>query len=120
MFFIGIFGIENKSKNILTNRNNICPLCNAYGSYDILKSYNYFHIFFIPLWKWTTRYFIRTHCCMKFCTLDNNIGLRIENGEMVEIKKEHIHCDNNCTLCPYCSSQIEPGFHYCPHCGKRI
>ncbi|WP_373844522.1 hypothetical protein [Clostridium sp.] len=28
MFFIGIFGIENKSKNILTNPNNICPLCN--------------------------------------------------------------------------------------------
>ncbi|WP_406792823.1 zinc ribbon domain-containing protein [Candidatus Clostridium eludens] len=123
MFFIGIFGIENKTKNILVNQNNICPLCSAYGRYDILKSYDYFHIFFIPLWKWNRRYFIKTHCCMKLCTLDNNIGVQIENGEMIEIKKEYTHCDshnNSYNFCPHCSSQIDSTFYYCPYCGNRI
>lgn len=123
MFFIGIFGIENKSKTISTSQNIVCPVCGAYGRYDVIKAYNFFHIFFIPLFQWNKQYFIQTRCCNKLCNLDTNIGLKIENGEAAEIKSEHIHCNKHYTngnFCPHCSSQVDPSFKYCPHCGNRI
>lgn len=123
MFFIGIFGIDNKSKIISTSQNIICPSCGAYGRYDVIKSYHYFHAFFIPLFKWNKRYFIQTHCCSRLCSLDKDLGLRIENGERVEIEDKHVHCNGphaNGSFCPRCAAQVDPAFKYCPHCGSRI
>jgi len=123
MFFIGIFGVEQKSKLISTNQNIVCPACGAYGRYDIIKTYNYFHVFFLPLFKWNNRYFIHTYCCNKICHLDYEIGSKIENGEQIDIKAEHVHCNsfyNNYKFCPHCSVQVDPTFQYCPYCGSRI
>jgi RNA polymerase subunit RPABC4/transcription elongation factor Spt4 len=128
MFFIGIFGISEKSKIIFTEQNIICPACNAYGRYDVIMSYSYFHAFFIPLFKWNKRYFLQTRCCNKLCNLDYDIGLKIQNGERVEIKEEHIHCNDfhagrahytGYKFCSHCSSQVDAAFQYCPHCGNK-
>lgn len=123
MFFIGIFGIENKNKIISTKQNVICPVCNAFGRYDILKSYTFFHVFFIPLGQWNKRYYIQTHCCKRLCSLDKDVGQKIENGEPVEITQETIHCNDsikNGHYCPRCSSQLDSSFRYCPNCGNRV
>ncbi|NLK39820.1 MAG: zinc ribbon domain-containing protein [Clostridiales bacterium] len=120
MFFIGIFGIEQKSK-IIATRQDPCPICGGYGQYDVIKSYNYFHIFFLPLWRWNIRYYIETGCCKRLCSLDNNIGGRIEKGEAVEIHQSDLHCSENSfqSTCPRCSSQLDPDFLFCPYCGNR-
>ena len=123
MFFIGIFGIDQKNKVIYTYRNTVCPSCSSFGSYDVILSYRYFHFFFIPLYKWGRSYFIKTHCCNKLCALDYDIGFRIEKGEQVEINTEHIHCHNqyaNKNFCSNCSSEVDPTFQYCPYCGNKI
>ena len=122
MFFIGIFGVQNKSKTIETKPNVICSLCGAYGRYEVIKTYNYFHIFFIPVWKWNVRYFIKTRCCEKVYEIEKDMGVRIERGESVVIGREHIHYGEQevIDLCPNCSAQLDPAFIYCPHCGTRI
>jgi len=123
MFFIGIFGIEQKNKVISTRHNIICPSCSAYGRYDVIMCYSYFHVFFIPLFKWNKQYFIQTHCCNKLCNLDYDIGRRIENGEQAEINSAHIHCHefySGRKYCPYCFSQLDTNFQYCPYCGKKL
>ncbi|NMB38846.1 MAG: zinc ribbon domain-containing protein [Firmicutes bacterium] len=122
MFFIGIFGIQNKQKHIKTENSIICPICEAYGRYDIIKTYNCFHIFFIPIWQWNKRYYVQTHCCNRTCELHQEIGIKLEKGESLTIEKEQIHCDDQhiTDICPYCSAHLEPSFNYCPNCGNQI
>jgi RNA polymerase subunit RPABC4/transcription elongation factor Spt4 len=122
MFFISIFGIEQRDKIIAERQNIICPICNAYGRYNVIKSYNYFHAFFIPLWRWNVRYYIQSYCCKKQCALDKDIGQKIDKGEPVEIYSENIRCGehNGLNICPHCSSHVAPDFQYCPYCGNKI
>lgn len=122
MFFIGIFGVQDKSKSIETKQNVICPLCGAYGRYEVMKIYRYFHIFFIPVWKWNVRYVIKTRCCGNVYEIDKEMGQRIEKGESVDIERIHIHHGEKdiIDLCPNCSAQLDPAYSYCPHCGTRI
>jgi len=122
MFFIGIFGVQNKTEKIHTKTAVICPVCEAYGRYEIVKSYAYFHIFFIPVWRWNKRYFIQTHCCSRICELSQGLGEQIEAGESIEIEKEHILCSDSprIRICPKCSARTEPSYQYCPHCGTRL
>ncbi|MGI6651085.1 MAG: zinc ribbon domain-containing protein [Limnochordia bacterium] len=123
MFFIGIFGVQSKMKTLRTEAGVICPLCETYDRFDVIQVYDYFHIFFIPLWKWNKRYFIQTRCCRSRCALDSELGARIEAGELVKITREHIDCtgpQGAATLCPHCRQALHPSFHYCPHCGTQL
>ena len=94
MFFIGIFGINTKEEEIKTENSIICPICEAYGRYEIIKRYTYFHFFFIPLWRWNRQYFIKTRCCNRICKLDTEIGIRLERGESISIGKEDLQCED--------------------------
>jgi len=121
MFFIGIFGVNTKTEPVKTETAVICPLCERYGRYEVLKAYTYFHIFFIPIWRWNKRYYIKTHCCDVFSEIDRETGERIEAGEAVEIEKEQIlDAYISIRICPNCHTKVEPNFQYCPHCGTRL
>jgi hypothetical protein len=74
MFFIGIFGIQDKDKYIGTCSNIECPSCGRLARYEIHKSYRYFHIFFIPIFRWNFRYFVKTSCCGRLYQLDPFVG----------------------------------------------
>ena len=52
MFFIGIFGVNQTEKPIGTYNNTICPNCGALTRLELYKRYTYFHLFFIPTFKW--------------------------------------------------------------------
>lgn len=122
MFFFVIFGTNEKEKVIKTNENIICPLCGAYGRYDVVKIYTYFHFYFIPLFRWNIRYHIRTHCCAKMCEISKSAGKNIESSVAKQVKQEDILFNftiKNC-ICQYCHSQINNAFTYCPHCGKKL
>ncbi|MDI9419829.1 MAG: zinc ribbon domain-containing protein [Bacillota bacterium] len=122
MFFVGIFGIQNKTQHITSESAVICPVCERYGRYDIIKSYYYFHVFFVPVWRWNRRYYIQTHCCSRICELDQETGSNIEAGHSVVIEKEHIRCSDRTAApaCPNCSARLDPRFAYCPHCGSPL
>lgn len=122
IFFIGIFGIQDKTKKISTESAIICPICERYGRYDIVKRFTYFHIFFIPLWRWNKRYFIQSQCCSRICELEPELGARIESGESMEITREQLLCDDYHIEenCPNCTARVEQGFQYCPHCGSKL
>lgn len=122
MFFIGIFGVQSKSQPIRTEQSIICPVCGAYSRYDVIQSYTYFHIFFLPVWKWNYRYFIKTRCCQRLCELDQVVGTRIARGEAVEIKSGDLNCEGSAQprVCLNCSRQVDPKYNYCPNCGNRM
>ncbi|NLJ79475.1 MAG: zinc ribbon domain-containing protein [Firmicutes bacterium] len=118
MFFIGIFGIRTKRKKIQTRQGACCPICGAYDRFAIVQEYQYLHFFFIPLWRWNTRYFLETRCCGERRKLSSELGKRIAGGE--EEALEDIKIEDHLLRCPFCSKRIDPGFLFCPHCGQKL
>ncbi|NLT96782.1 MAG: zinc ribbon domain-containing protein, partial [Christensenellaceae bacterium] len=43
MFFIGIFGIEDKEKELREYANIVCPNCGGYSRAVLTQYYTYFH-----------------------------------------------------------------------------
>ena len=62
MFFIGIFGVHQTEKQLGNYNNVICPSCGSFTRLQIFKRYTYFHIFFIPVFKWNIKYLHKAAC----------------------------------------------------------
>lgn len=121
MFFIGIFGIETKQKEIKRISECLCKECRT-GELILYKQFNMFHFFFIPLFKWGVKYYL----VCKDCNTVYEISM--EKGKAVEEDREDItywdlkvlqrgnvkvHCSN-------CNREVNEEFEYCPHCGSKI
>ncbi|HBR02053.1 MAG TPA: zinc ribbon domain-containing protein [Ruminiclostridium sp.] len=123
MFFIGIFGIDEKQKQITVINNVICPACGALARFEILKTYSYFHIFFIPTFRWNTKYYVKPACCGHMYLLDPGIGREIERGGNPQIRPEHLSPVNAYSpykTCPACRSRVESEYKFCPYCGSKF
>lgn len=81
MFFIGIFGIEDKRKEIRTIKNLPCKNCNSGGELTLFKQYSSFHFFFIPILKWNIRYYLICNSCNTAYEISKEKGMRAEQGE---------------------------------------
>ncbi|MGI6669420.1 MAG: zinc ribbon domain-containing protein [Acetivibrionales bacterium] len=124
MFFIGIFGSNQARKQIGTHNNAICPSCGSLTRIEVFKAYSYFHVFFIPTFRWNTRYYARAGCCGTIYGLDPEIGRQFERGLNPEIRNEHLHPLYHDkpfgTTCSRCGARSEPGHNFCPYCGSRL
>lgn len=129
MFFIGIFGIENKDKEI-KNLNNIgCRICNKTISGRLVKNFDFFHFFFIPLFKWSEKYYVVCNECKSVYIIPSDKGKAIERGEKIEVTywdlqeiKTQYYDENyyNGNKCANCRGKLDGNFKYCPHCGVKI
>lgn len=123
MFFIGIFGIEQKEKRIKEADSFLCKECSSEGTGQIMKSYNYFHFFFIPLFKWDERYYVTCDICSTIFELSREKGKRIEKGSNEGITYWDIkdaYKVNQSKICSICRNKVENEFTYCPHCGNKL
>lgn len=123
MFFIAFFGIQDKEKYVGAYNNVICPSCESLTRYEIHKTYRYFHIFFIPVFRWNIRYLVKTPCCGSLYELDQAVGTEFEKNPGTEIRKENLRPVNYYSPFKYCSNcraQVPAEFSYCPYCGGRL
>lgn len=123
MFFIGIFGINEGHKPLGTYNNAICPSCGAYTRYEVFKTYSYFHIFFIPIFRWNKKYYVKSACCGTLYQLDPTIGSEFESGHNPDIRSEHlriVHAYAAYNACSNCGQPVDSNFSFCPRCGKRL
>lgn len=123
LFFIGIFGMETKEKEIRDIQNVICKACGQMTSYRLVKTYNYFHIFFIPLFKWGKKYYLISRCCNSMFEIPVELGEALEGGRDVPVRDEDltpIHHGYSLIICPSCRRHVDPEYSYCPYCGTRI
>lgn len=126
MFFIGIFGIESRSKEIREIQNIICKNCKAMSVYKLVKNYSYFQFFFIPIFKWNIRYYLISRCCSTVFEIPKEIGEALEEGKNIQINDLDLkevqsgNTYNEKKVCPHCGRQIDEEFPYCPYCGKKI
>lgn len=125
MFFIGIFGIENKDKEIKDIKNVLCNNCGSFTSYKLIKSYTFFHIFFIPLFKWNKKYFLISRCCNNVWEIPYDIGEKLEGEDSIPMNfddyKNITKVDDNYKLiCPICRNKMQSNYIYCPFCGSKL
>lgn len=123
MFFIGIFGIDQKNKSLCTYNNTICPACGALTRFEIFKTYSYFHMFFVPVFRWSIKYYLKSVCCDNLFELEKFVGQEIEKGNNPEIKSEHLHPINQrhaYKYCRSCQASFESSYSYCPYCGGKL
>lgn len=122
MIFIGIFGVKEVQKSIGTYNNVICPACHALTRFEIFKTYTCFHIFFIPIFRWNTKYYIKPACCGSIYEFDPASAREYEKGQISEIKDEYLRPVNHypSRTCVNCGAQVESGFSFCPYCGRRL
>ncbi|SDY47175.1 zinc-ribbon family protein [Proteiniborus ethanoligenes] len=121
MFFIGIFGIETKEKKIKDLSNLYCKSCKDEHNGQLIKTYTYFHFFFIPILKWNESYYILCDNCNAIYQISKEKGKGVERGEEVtywDLKELKSH--NIKRLCPWCHKESEDNFLFCPYCGRKL
>lgn len=114
MFFIGIFGIGNKEEEKKLNydiENCLNP--------TIIKQYQMFHFFFIPIFKWNRKYFVKCDNS-KLLELNDVVGTEVWNG----IRNNVLYWDYKVVYeerkCSHCGALLNDEYDYCPKCGTKI
>lgn len=125
MFFIGIFGVDNKERVINESQNIYCKGCNKYELGKVIKKYSFFHFFFIPLFKWNEQYYVIYNECNHIYGISKEKGKRIEGGEKIEINYWDLkdldgYSYNGGNICINWGRKIEEGFVFCPYCGEKL
>lgn len=129
MFFIGIFGVSNKETEIKYLYNIYCKSCKENRSGNIVKTFNYFHLFFIPLFKWNEKYYFVCNDCKGIYEICKEKGKLIERGDDVKLTywdlKEYDGCyentgNSNFSICNNCGRSIDKSFVFCPYCGNKV
>ena len=130
MIFIG--GISQGQKVLDYVKTVICDRCGRYGRYQVYMTYMYFSFFFIPLFKWNRRFYVKTSCCGALYELDPQVGKILLHGGQVDITQSDLtlvqegngHYDNGfgnvLKKCPDCGYETKEDFEFCPKCGKRF
>ena len=130
MIFIG--GISSATKQLDYLKTVICPICGGYGRYQVFMTYTYFSFFFIPIFKWNRRFYVKMTCCGSVYELDRTLGMRILKGENADIEERNLTLiktggrdsllggEKKGLICPDCGEELSGEFSYCPHCGRKL
>jgi len=119
MFFIGIFGIQNKYRIVKEFYNVVCPNCDRLSRIELVETYDYFHFFFIPLFRWNFKYYLKARCCNSLYEVDKDYFHELKNSNTIDFNRVR-SVYSNPNICPNCGGFINPGFSFCPHCGQRL
>jgi len=128
MFFIGIFGIEEKEKELKVFSQVVCPVCGRYSHAVLVVRYTYFHIFFIPTFRWNKHYFVKLRCCGAVYEADAEYAKTLETSDNIDFSRLHLVTsgfgafhgyERPDVLCPHCGRSYDNRFAFCPHCGTK-
>ena len=130
MFFM--MGITQGQKELPFTQTVICDRCGQYGRYTIFMTYTVLSLFFIPVFRWGKKYYVKMSCCGATYELDKDVGKRIERRENVEIGPGDLGSGLDSSMgldssiytvirrCENCGFSTEEDYDYCPRCGNRL
>lgn len=121
MFFI--MGVTSRKEKLNFLQNIICKNCGKYGRYEIFISYSLLTIFFIPIFKFAKKYYVKSSCCNTVYQISKELGNKIYKGEITQIEESDLVIintyNNYSNICPNCGCQLNGNFNYCPNCGAK-
>ena len=132
MIFRG--GLSQGQKILDYVKTVICDRCGAYGRYQVMMTYMYFSFFFIPLFKWNKKFYVKMSCCEAVYELDPEKGKALARGQQADITQADLTLvqegnrrssyENGSykvwKKCVRCGYETEEDFEYCPKCGGRL
>lgn len=123
MFFI--FGISNGEKKLDFVKTMVCSRCGKYGRLELYMTFMYFSLFFIPVFRWGRRYYLKTSCCNTVYGIDPELGRRLHKGEVSDISENDLQSMNSRgsgskDRCANCGYPAAPEFDYCTKCGSKL
>ena len=102
------------------------------GRFQVVMTYMYFSFFFIPLFKWNRKYYVKMSCCGTVYELDPEVGKILARGGQVDIEQKDLTLvqerngrydngfGNRVKKCPNCGYETQEDFEFCPKCGTRF
>ncbi|MDD3251688.1 MAG: zinc ribbon domain-containing protein [Lachnospiraceae bacterium] len=124
MFFI--MGVSQGEKKLDFDQLVICGHCGRYGHLNVYMVYSYLSLFFIPVFKWGRRYYVRTSCCDTTVELDGELGRQIASGQITRLPEDVIpqrffdQAQKEKHRCGACGFETEADFQFCPKCGAKL
>ncbi|MCD8082537.1 MAG: zinc ribbon domain-containing protein [Clostridiales bacterium] len=123
MFFI--MGISQGRKKLDFDQTILCGHCGRYGHLEVYVIYSYLSLFFIPIFKWGKRYYVRAACCDTTVEIEKDLGRQIERGEVTSLPSDIIpqtyrYGAPRQLRCPSCGYETVDDFQFCPKCGQRL
>lgn len=132
MIFIG--GISQGQKILDYVKTVICDRCGRYGRYQVMMTYMYFSFFFLPLFKWNKKFYVKMTCCGAVYELDPKVGRAVLAGQDIDITGKDLtliqegnsrsgYENSTCRTwkkCSRCGYETEEDFDFCPKCGNRL
>lgn len=128
MFFIGIFGIEEKERELKTFAQVVCPVCGRFSHAVLTEHYTYFHIFFIPTFRWNRRYDLKLRCCNAVYEADAEYARELQTTDAIDFSRIKLvssgfgrfsDFESSSVVCPYCGRSYDSSYAFCPHCGTK-
>lgn len=103
MIFIG--GVQPKTRT-LEGTPRLCPACRVASAY-LKRTDHYISLFFIPL--------IPISRGSPFLACERCGRVFDERGDTMASLREGMR-----RLCPGCGERLDPGFSFCPYCGRAL
>lgn len=120
MFFIGIFGIQDKIQ-IIKEYNQVLCKCGCLTRGRLMQKFTYFHIFFIPVFRWNKQFFFQCRCCGRIYRVPDGHVDEYQNKDYVDLNLlDDVGQNSDTYECRYCGARLDKGFIFCPYCGSRI
>ena len=97
-----------------------CPQCGLPVCLSLNRSYDYLHVFFLPVCKYRIRYFAVCSGCAATFSLDAEIGAKIVKGEHPPIPPDALQpLHKGVRTCPTCGAAARSG-NFCSSCGAKL
>lgn len=129
MFFIGVFGIEHKQRELCEINQLQCKNCGGVSSGKLYKTFQCFHFFFIPIIKWNEEYYLKCNNCRRVFKISSERGRNFEKGigekltywDLEEVENNYVDEDSDQKrVCQSCGEKTDNKYKYCPYCGNKM
>lgn len=122
MFFIGLFGTNFKVAQSGYANAGKCPCCQSDKPLHIARRYNYFHAFFIPLFKFGSHYFATCPNCASVFEAADSLGERAGKEGITDAYPDELKLiqNNYRRSCPNCGRVVDSDDRFCRNCGHQV
>lgn len=115
-----MFGINNGESD-LGFRIGVFPCCGKQQGV-LCCVFQQFTLFFIPIFRFSRRYFLTCPVCGSIYEMDKQEGKRLEHNPTAEVNPAALHQVGQASrqFCPQCGTAVAPGTNFCPNCGYKL
>lgn len=118
MFFIGVFGIQDRKKKICEPE-GACSDCGR-ESMELIQTERIFHFFFLPVFHWNRRFFLACRACGSWAEISQERAERLMAGDHVgpwDMPQTVSREERRCLACGHLGQE---GDRYCAKCGAKL